>query len=208
MHNQWKILEKEDYNQSFMNLDFLQNTAKPQLPALPKATLKHNIQPQYQEKNYANVNRQSILQQLSGMNSQMSSFALRNTRNSSLWAEFKRIYFQEMLRFTMNKATFFTLIFSFMFLGCIFFLMGFVTATGIYNQQQHKVFVEEKIQRAPSKEALLQARPAKIVDMGKNLESAIPEQLKKYKGIRMSSNSRQPSKYVEQQINRYHPNYR
>lgn len=124
----------------------------------------------------------------------------------TLWDEFKRIYITEVIAFTMSKSTLFTLIFSFMFLGCIFFLSGFFTATNIYREQQ--VIREISRQHVPTETAALQGRPEKIVNMGTDITYATPQAYQYQGGVKVDQNRRRPSAYAEQQINSSQPNYR
>lgn len=124
----------------------------------------------------------------------------------TLWDEFKRIYITEVLAFTMSKSTLFTLIFSFMFLGCIFFLSGFFTATNIYREQ-HSVSNVSK-QHVPSETAMLQGRPERVVNMGAGIAHNAPKAYQYQGGVKVNQNVRRPSQYVEQQINSKQPYYR
>lgn len=124
----------------------------------------------------------------------------------TFWEEFKRIYVTEVIAFTMSKSTLFTLIFSFMFLGCIFFLGGFFTATSIYHER-HLVH-EVSRQHMPTEVATLQGRPEKIVDMGTGMVYAAPQAYQSQGGVRLDRNGRRPSAYVERQLSTRYSNYR
>lgn len=122
----------------------------------------------------------------------------------TFWEEFKRIYITEVIAFTMSKATLFTLIFSFMFLGCIFFLSGFFTATNIYRQQHHEV----SRTHTPTETAMLQGRPEKMVNMGSGIAYAAPKAYQYQGGVKVDQNMRRPSTHVEKHIATGHPQYR
>lgn len=124
----------------------------------------------------------------------------------TFWEEFKRIYITEVIAFTMSKSTLFTLIFSFMFLGCIFFLSGFFTATNIYREQH--VAHEVSRQHAPTETAMLQGRPEKIVNMGAGVAFATPKAYQYQGGVKVDQNRRRPSEHAEKQIAGNQPNYR
>ncbi len=124
----------------------------------------------------------------------------------TLWEEFKRIYITEVIAFTMSKSTLFTLIFSFMFLGCIFFLSGFFTATNIYREQH--IVHEVSRQHVPTETAMLQGRPEKNVNMGTDIAYATPQAYQYQGGVKVDQNRRRPSAYTEQQIMGNQPNYR
>ena len=124
---------------------------------------------------------------------------------ASLLEDFKRIYITEVLTFTMSKATLFTLIFSFMFLGCVFFLSGFFTATSIYREQ-HSLSNTRK--HEPSENAMLQGRPEKIVNMGQGVNHVVPKNYRYQGGVQISQNGRRPSPYTDQQISSQQPYYR
>jgi hypothetical protein len=126
-------------------------------------------------------------------------------RRETLWEEFKRIYITEVIAFTMSKSTLFTLIFSFMFLGCIFFLSGFFTATNIYREQ-HATH-ETTRQHAPTETALLQGRPERIVNMGAGIAHATPKTYQHQGGVKVDHNARRPSAHVQKQIATGHSNY-
>jgi hypothetical protein len=129
----------------------------------------------------------------------------RSTKvKASLWNEFKRIYITEVLTFTMSKSTLFTLIFSFMFLGCVFFLSGFFTATSIYREKHNKNQIGKHV---PSETAMLQGRPEKVVNMGQGINHAVPKSYQYQGGVKVNQNARKPSQYVEQQINNQQPYY-
>jgi hypothetical protein len=123
----------------------------------------------------------------------------------ALWNEFKRIYITEVLTFTMSKSTLFTLIFSFMFLGCVFFLSGFFTATNIYREQHSLNNVRKHV---PSETAMLQGRPEKVVNMGAGIDHTVPKSYQYQGGVKVNQNARRPSPYVEEQINSRQPYYR
>lgn len=125
---------------------------------------------------------------------------------TTLWEEFKRIYITEVIAFTMNKSTLFTLIFSFMFLGCIFFLSGFFTATNIYREQH--VVSDTNNKHMPSETALLQGRPERAVNMGSGIVYATPKAYQYQGGVKIDHNRRRPSTYAEGQIANGHSNYR
>ena len=127
-------------------------------------------------------------------------------QKETLWEEFKRIYINEVIAFTMSKSTLFTLIFSFMFLGCIFFLGGFFTATNIYREQH--VTKEVNRQHTPTETAMLQGRPEKIVNMGAGVAFSTPKAYQYQGGVKIDQNRRRPSEYVEKQIANSQPNYR
>lgn len=230
-YTQWKVLEQEDlsnvslgYSDSLWPLQ----QAPLNVPAVVDENLYNSSAPYFD--NYQNINNQNGYKKFHPYTADMlrrdykysaqynndkfnrisdkqfhSSFSVVS---NSLWKEFKRVYFQEVLRFTMNKATFFTLIFSFMFLGCIFFLMGFLTATNIHNHQSHHSIASEAKQHLPSEQALLQGRPAKIVNMGQQAMAVAPKAFQMQSGVRMAANTRQPSQYVQKQIDSHQPNYR
>lgn len=122
----------------------------------------------------------------------------------TFWEEFKRIYITEVIAFTMSKATLFTLIFSFMFLGCIFFLSGFFTATNIYRQQHHEV----SRTHTPTETAMLQGRPEKMVNMGAGIAYAAPKAYQYQGGVKVDQHMRRPSTHVEKHIATGHPQYR
>lgn len=124
----------------------------------------------------------------------------------TLWKDFKRIYITEVIAFTMSKSTLFTLIFSFMFLGCIFFLSGFFTATNIYREQN--AIHEASKQHMPTETAMLQGRPEKIVNMGTGTSYMTPKAYQYQGGVKVDQNRRRPSAYVERQISSNQPNYR
>ena len=125
---------------------------------------------------------------------------------STFWEEFKRIYITEVIAFTMSKSTLFTLIFSFMFLGCIFFLSGFFTATNIYREQN--VVHETSRSHTPTETAMLQGRPEKMVNMGAGIAYATPKAYHSQGGVKVDQNTRRPSEHVEKQIATGHPQYR
>jgi len=125
---------------------------------------------------------------------------------TTLWKEFKRIYVTEVMAFTMSKSTIFALIFSFMFLGCIFFLSGFFTAANLYREQH--VVHEESRQHVPTETATLQGRPEKIVNMGAGLAYATPQAYQYQGGVKVDQNRRRPSVYAERYISGNQPNYR
>jgi hypothetical protein len=127
-------------------------------------------------------------------------------QKETLWEEFKRIYINEVIAFTMSKSTLFTLIFSFMFLGCIFFLGGFFTATNIYREQH--ITKEVNRQHTPTETAMLQGRPEKIVNMGAGVAFSTPKAYQYQGGVKVDQNRRRPSEYVEKQIASSQPNYR
>ena len=127
-------------------------------------------------------------------------------QKETLWEEFKRIYINEVIAFTMSKSTLFTLIFSFMFLGCIFFLGGFFTATNIYREQH--ITKEVNRQHTPTETAMLQGRPEKIVNMGTGVAFSTPKAYQYQGGVKVDQNRRRPSEYVEKQIASSQPNYR
>jgi hypothetical protein len=106
----------------------------------------------------------------------------------------------------MSKSTLFTLIFSFMFLGCIFFLGGFFTATNIYREQH--ITKEVNRQHTPTETAMLQGRPEKIVNMGTGVAFSTPKAYQYQGGVKVDQNRRRPSEYVEKQIASSQPNYR
>lgn len=120
--------------------------------------------------------------------------------------EFKRLYITEVLAFTMSKSTLFTLIFSFMFLGCVFFLSGFFTATNIYLEQ-HSLHNVSK-QHVPSETAMLQGRPEHVVNMGAGIAHSVPKTYQYQGGVKVKQQARRPSQYVEQQITSKQPYYR
>lgn len=124
----------------------------------------------------------------------------------SFWEEFKRIYITEVIAFTMSKSTLFTLIFSFMFLGCIFFLSGFFTATNIYRQQN--AVHETSRPHTPTDTAMLQGRPEKMVSMGAGIAFTTPKAYHSQGGVRVDQNTRRPSQHTERQIANGHPHYR
>ena len=138
---------------------------------------------------------------------QAQQFAVNRSSKSktSLFADFKRIYITEVLTFTMSKSTLFTLIFSFMFLGCVFFLSGFFTATSIYREQ-HSLSNTRK--HEPSETAMLQGRPEKVVNMGQGINHVVPKNYRYQGGVQISQNGRRPSPYTEQQISSQQPYYR
>lgn len=222
-YTQWKVLEREDfhndssaYSNSLWHLEEapvnvpvvagLHNSSSPYFDSYQEIMQRQKYQRMhaYTADNLAR-DRQYFAQPFSDTNN--SNIPKSNSYSRSFLSEFKRVYFQDLLRFTMNKATFFTLIFSFMFLGCIFFLMGFITATNIYNHNRHSS-IEDVKKHMPSEQALLQGRPAKIANMGQNIMSAAPRAFHMQSGVRMAANTRQPSQYVQQQINSHQPNYR
>ncbi len=106
----------------------------------------------------------------------------------------------------MSKSTLFTLIFSFMFLGCVFFLSGFFTATNIYREQH--VTQEVSRQHTPTETAMLQGRPEKIVNMGAGVAFATPRAYQYQGGVKVDQNRRRPSDYAEKQIASSQSNYR
>jgi hypothetical protein len=122
----------------------------------------------------------------------------------TFWEDFKRIYITEVIAFTMSKATLFTLIFSFMFLGCIFFLSGFFTATSIYRQQHQEV----SRTHTPTQTAMLQGRPEKMVNMGAGIAYATPKAYHHQGSVKVDHNTRRPSAHVEKHIATGHPQYR
>ena len=124
----------------------------------------------------------------------------------TFWEEFKRIYITEVIAFTMSKSTLFTLIFSFMFLGCIFFLGGFFTATNIYREQH--VNKEVNRQHTPTETAMLQGRPEKIINMGSGVAFSTPKAYQYQGGVKADQNRRRPSDYAEKQIASSQLNYR
>lgn len=124
----------------------------------------------------------------------------------TFWEEFKRIYITEVIAFTMSKSTLFTLIFSFMFLGCIFFLSGFFTATNIYRQQT--AVHETSRSHTPTETAMLQGRPEKMVSMGAGIALTTPKAYHSQGGVRVDQNTRRPSPHAEKQIATNHPHYR
>ncbi len=224
-YTQWKVLEQEDVGSSFYmypnSLWQLEETPV-NVPVVASSSLHNSSSPYFDSYQYNNKihaytadmlarDRQYFSQSSYRSAERTSAEKITNSaavNSESLCSEFQRIYFQELLRFTMNKATFFTLIFSFMFLGCIFFLMGFITASNIYNHNRHSSSIEDVKKHMPSEQALLQGRPAKIVNMGQNIMHAAPKAFNMQSGVRMSQNTRQPSQYVQQQINSHQPNYR
>ena len=127
-------------------------------------------------------------------------------RKETLWQQFKRVYITEVIAFTMSKSTLFTLIFSFMFLGCIFFLSGFFAATKIY--QTHETTQERSKTHEPTETAMLQGRPERIVNMTTGVGYAAPKAYQYQGGVKIDQNSRRPSQYVENQIAANNPNYR
>lgn len=229
-YTQWKVFEREDlYNDPSFDsnslwrleeapanvpvVSGLHNSSSPYFDSYQEMLQRQKYQQMhaYTADNWAR-DRQYFTKPFSATNvasnfQQTNNSSVAHYNSRSFWREFKRIYFQELLRFTMNKATFFTLIFSFMFLGCIFFLMGFITASNIYNHNRHSS-IEDVKKHMPSEQALLQGRPAKIANMGQNIMSAAPRAFHMQNGVRMASNTRQPSQYVQQQINAHQPNYR
>lgn len=164
----------------------------------------------YQQQNFANPNQfpQNPTYYNPMMFQQPPQVAVNRSFKSktSLWKDFKRIYITEVLTFTMSKATLFTLIFSFMFLGCIFFLSGFFTATSIYRAQHSESNVARK--HEPSETAMLQGRPGKSVDMGQGQNYPVPKNYQYQGGVRMNHGGRRPSAYTEQQIVTQQPYYR
>ncbi len=124
----------------------------------------------------------------------------------TFWEDFKRIYITEVIAFTMSKSTLFTLVFSFMFLGCIFFLSGFFTATNIYRELN--TVHETSKPHTPTETALLQGRPEKMVNMGAGIAYATPKAYRSQGGIKVDQNARRPSAHVEKQIAIQHPHYR
>lgn len=131
---------------------------------------------------------------------QMHSLGLNEspvTRSkATIWDEFKRLYTTEVLAFTMSKSTLFTLIFSFMFLGCVFFLSGFFTATNIYLEKHG---THKSRQHLPSETAMLQGRPEKTINMGTSLENRVPKAYREQSGVQMNQ-YRRPSQHIEQEI--------
>lgn len=227
-YTQWKVLEREDLsNSSFSYADSLWQLQQAPLnvPAVVDSGVSNSSSPYFDH--YQNINSQKFHPYTADMLRRDYQYSVKSNDNNfngaankkqfyssfsvgsnSLWKEFKRVYFQEVLRFTMNKATFFTLIFSFMFLGCIFFLMGFLTATNIYNHKTHHSVVAEAKQHLPSEQAVLQGRPAKFANMGHQALAVAPKAFQMNGGVRMAVNTRQPSQYVQKQIDSHQPNYR
>jgi hypothetical protein len=225
-YTQWKVLEQEDlYSISLGYSDALRplQQAPFNVPAVADNSLHNSSSPYFDssQNGYKKFHpytadmlrrdyKKSVQSSYDNFNriSDKHFNSSFNLDSNSLWKEFKRVYFQEVLRFTMNKATFFTLIFSFMFLGCIFFLMGFLTATNIHNHKSHNSLALEAKQHLPSEQALLQGRPAKIANMGQQAMAIAPKAFQMQSGVRMASNARQPSTYVQKQIDSHQPNYR
>jgi hypothetical protein len=124
----------------------------------------------------------------------------------TLWEEFKRIYIEEVIAFTMSKSTLFTLIFSFMFLGCIFFLSGFFTAASVYKSQHSPV--DQSKPHVPTETAMLQGRPDKPLNMRGRPGYDVPRSYQYQGGVQMDQNAHRPSQYAERQIAANNPNYR
>lgn len=135
-----------------------------------------------------------------------SSYMRAIKPKKTFWQEMRRLYINEVITFTMNKSTLFTLIFSFMFLGCIFFLGGFFTATSIYKG--HQEMHEANRQHVPTETAVLQGRLGKQIDMGSGIVYATPQAYQYQGGVKIDRNRRRPSAYVERQITMDQSNYR
>jgi len=130
----------------------------------------------------------------------------RKKLRETFWEEFKRIYITEVIAFTMSKSTLFTLIFSFMFLGCIFFLIGFFVATSVHSG--HQKADEVSSQHIPTETATMQGHPERMVNMGAGIAYAAPQAYQYQGGVKVEQNRRRPSSYVERQIATNQPNYR
>lgn len=92
-----------------------------------------------------------------------------------------------------------------MFLGCVFFLSGFFTATSIYREQHN---VNNTRKHEPSETAMLQGRPEKVVNMGQGMNYVVPKNYQYQGGVRINHGGRRPSAYTEQQISTQQPYYR
>ncbi|MEI6627840.1 MAG: hypothetical protein WCN27_00315 [Alphaproteobacteria bacterium] len=160
--------------------------------------------PAYQAGTNHNVQRNNFYNPTFNPAQQRTAINRSTKVKETMWNEFKRIYITEVLTFTMSKSTLFTLIFSFMFLGCVFFLSGFFTATSIYREKHNQNQIGKHI---PSETAMLQGRPEKAVNMGQGINHTVPKNYQYQGGVKVNQNARKPSQYVEQQINSQQPYY-
>ena len=208
----------DTYNADFANLFTLKRANHPTnlpAPAFNKNFLSPNNQPQYYQHQNSQFQRQFQISpqqhqqpQFQTPPQQFFNYTKLSTisKNKSFWNEFKRIYITEVLSFTMSKSTLFTLIFSFMFLGCVFFLTGFFTATNIYRE---KSSIDNPSKHIPTETAMLQGRPEKVINMsGAGIGHSVPKSYQYQGGVKVNQNVRRPSQYVEQQINSNQPYYR
>lgn len=187
------------------NTDVTTYGVSPVFPQMQKVANRISEWPARTHSQY--ISRQNTYRQSQDFSRLVSAVSYKGLNSkTTLWKEFKRIYITEVMAFTMSKSTIFALIFSFMFLGCIFFLSGFFTAANLYREQ-HVVHAESR-QHVPTETAILQGRPEKIVNMGTGLAYAAPQAYQHQGGVKVDQTRRRPSIYAERYISGHQANYR
>ncbi len=119
----------------------------------------------------------------------------RKIESSSLWQQLYNEYITEQFTFTMNKTIIFSLIASFMFLGCVFFLGGFFVGASL-NKPTSQDQSPEEFQFQPSQMAVVNGTP-----VNKPIADELPKNFNVYTPIHIKQKKFRPSPSIQEKIN-------
>ncbi|PIZ32525.1 MAG: hypothetical protein COY39_05495 [Alphaproteobacteria bacterium CG_4_10_14_0_8_um_filter_37_21] len=104
---------------------------------------------------------------------------------------FKKDWTIEELNFSMNKISMAGLIFGLMFLGSLFFLIGFLVAVNLYDKKPDPMCVQPKMYM-PTQGAVLSGQAGTAVPMGSPMPQT-PRMAHPHAGLGMQQGGRMPT---------------